>query len=274
MAGSFTAKSLRLMALMSFSLVSHQVLAATGTIVKILDENEVTTIITDGKQAKMNSATNEYTIVEFKSGIFKHVSPDENEVMIFDTSAVQGGKKPPQVKAKMKKLGDGPTIAGYDTEKYSYLVKDRTCGVVYGSDDAAGAEGIQELLNAMTKIAEKTRAMMGGFAGMVDDCEQAEINMINKVGVPMRVERDGKVLSEVKSIKTAVDIPKDTFVIPASYKRTTMKEKLAEAQKQMQQYQPQMQEMMKQMQQSGQMTPEMMERMKQAQEMMKQYQQQ
>lgn len=250
--------------------------AMAGTIVEIQDEDDLATIMTDGSYARMNSSNSEYVIINLKDNSIKLVMPDDKEVMLIDTNSMPSGSSAPTVKTHISKLGAGPEIATYDTQKYSFSANNKSCGVIYGSADAAGAEGIKELLSAMSAIVEKQRAMMGGFTGMLSDCDQAEMNLtdqVKTVGVPMRIEKDGKTLSEIKSIKVGVDLPQDAFIIPAAYKTITMKEKMAEAQKAMKQYQPQMQDMMHQMQQSGQMTPEMMEQMRKAQEMMQQYQQ-
>ena len=136
---------------------------------------------------------------------------------------------------------------------------------------------------------EKQQAVLGGFAAMVDDCILADMKIsdyVNRIGVPMRSERNGRVETEIKSIRYGVALPADTFVVPVPYKVLTMQDQMNAASKDiakmrqqmprqsMQGQQPQMQEMMRQMQQSGQMTPEMMEQMRRRQEMMRQYKQQ
>jgi len=249
-----------------------------GTIVEIQDENELTTVMTDGKQARMNVSATEYVIVDYKNNSVKFVSHPEKQVMLLDTDGMPSGNSAPAVRTSIDKLGSGQVIAGYKTQKFSYTANGKSCGVIYGSKDAYQLKGIKELFAAMKTMVEKQRAIMGSFAGMIDACTQADMNVsdhVNTIGVPMRTEKNGRVRSEIKSIKVDVSLPADAFVIPASYKTVTMQEAMSGnmADGQMQQHQPQMQEMMRQMQQSGQMTPEMMEQMRQAQEMMRQYQQ-
>ncbi|MFV2005334.1 MAG: hypothetical protein ACC650_09005 [Gammaproteobacteria bacterium] len=256
--------------------------AVAGTIVEIQDEGELTTIMTDGKKARMGMPSAEYVIVDFKSNSVKFVSPQEKQVMLMDSDGMPAGKdKVRVVKTSIKNLGAGPVIAGYKTQKFSYAANGKSCGTIYGSKDAYQAKGIKELFSAMKTMMERQRTMMGGFVNMIDDCDLADMNLSEKVttiGVPMRTEKNGRVDSEVKSIKTGVSLPADAFSVPANYKTTTMQEQMkamsgsmAGSKNQMQQ-QPQMQDMMKQMQQSGQITPEIMEQMREAQEMMNQYQ--
>ena len=156
----------------------------------------------------------------------------------------------------------------------------RSCGDIYASKDAYQVEGMKEVLKAMRTMIAQQRAMLGGLAGMLDDCTLADMQMVERVeniGIPMRTVRNGRIESEVKSIQTDATLPADAFVIPASYKKVSVEQQVQKASRAMQQAPQQMppgtQGMMRQMQQSGQMTPEMMEQMRRAQEMMRQYQQ-
>ena len=257
--------------------------AMAGTIVEILDEDELTTVMIEGKQARINVSAQEYVIINHKTNSVSFVNPQEKQVMLLSADDISGSGNSPVVNISVNSLGSGSEIAGYNKQKFTYTANGKSCGIIYGSKDAYQAKGIKELFNAMIIMMEQQRAIMGGFVNMVDVCTLADMNVsehVNTIGVPMRTERNGQVRSEIKSIKVDVNLPTDTFVIPATYKTVTMHDQMkevsgdvAKAQKKVQQYQLQMQEMMRQMQQSGQVSPEMMEQMRQAQEMMKQYQQ-
>ncbi len=240
-----------------------------GTVIQIQDGNDLITVSTDGAFARMDMPGDEYVIVNYKKHTIKAVYPKKHQVLLLNANKMSGGKSGPEVRTSLKKLGAGMKVAGYPTQKYAYSANGKSCGFIYGSQDAYQKKGIKELLLAMSEMMEKQRAILGGFAGMVDDCTLADMKLsdhVNTIGVPMRTEKNGVVDSEIKSIKLDVNLPTETFVVPTTYKTVTMDQ-------QMQQYQPQMQQMMQQMQQSGQMTPEMMEQMRRTQEMMKQYQQ-
>jgi hypothetical protein len=255
-----------------------------GTIVEIKNKDAMTTILTDGKKARMNSGGDDYIIVNYVNNSVKVVDTKQRQVMSLDIEDLPKGGTPPKVNTVVKNLGSGPMVAGYQTQKFSYSVNGKSCGQIFGSKEVYQLEDIKDLFNALGTIAERQQAIMGGFAGMIDDCSLGDMKIaeqVNTIGVPMRTVENGRVDMEIQSIKLDVNLPADTFAIPASYKTVTMTEEMqgiekdmAKMQQQMQQHKPQMQEMMRQMQQSGQMTPEMMEQMRQAQEMMKQYQQQ
>ena len=231
----------------------------------------------------MNMSASEYLIIDYKNQKVSMVNPQEKQVMEMTMDALAGKSTSsgvPKVRDSISRGRAGPTVAGYETHQYSYSVNGKKCGDVYASIDAYNEKGMKELLKAMRTMVDQQRAMLGGFAGMMDDCSLADMQLIDRVsniGIPMRTIKNGRVESEVKSIQTNVSVPADTFAIPASYKKVSMEEQMQEASKAMQQapqqMPPGMQDMMRQMQQSGQMTPEMMEQMRRSQEMMRQYQQ-
>lgn len=277
--------------LMAMVLLLCSPLVQAGTIVEIQNQGELTRIMTDGQQARINMSAAEYVIVNYKNHSVRVVDPQKQQVMLLDadTKSAAAANNFPNIRTSMNKLGSGQMIAGYKTQRYSYSANGKSCGVIYGSNEAYQVRGIRELVSAMDAMMEKQRAALGGLAGMIDDCTLADMKLgeyVATIGIPMRTEKNGRVDSEIRSIKTDVDLPVNTFVIPASYKMVTMQDQMNTVTKDMAKAQPQlqgnknqdqqvqMQQMVRQMQQSGQLTPEMMEQMRRAQDMMKQYQQQ
>jgi hypothetical protein len=252
-----------------------------GTIIEVQNKGETGTVLTDGQQARMNMSSEEYVIVDYTEQQMRVVTPKKQQVMLFDAKSMGATSTPMNVRIALNRLSDGPAIAGYQTQKYQYTANGKPCGVIYGSKAAYSVQGISDLFLAIKTMMQQQRAMLGGFAGFVDDCTLADMQVIERIstiGVPMRSERNGTVESEIKSIRTNVSLPSNTFVIPASYKQVTLQEamqasskSMAKANQQMQQ--PQAQELMQQMQRAGQLTPEMMQDIRRAQDMMKQYQQ-
>ncbi len=259
----------------AFLLVSSNAVFS-GTIIQIQNKNDLATISTDGKHARMSTSGDEYVIVDYKKQTVKMVNPKKRQVVLLNTDKTSAGKSASAVRTSVKKLGSGKTVAGYATQKYAYTANGKSCGIIYGSTDVYQKQGIKELFQALKIMMEKQRAVLGGLAGMVDDCTLADMNIsdhVSTIGVPMRTEKNGVVDSEVKSIQLNVSLPADTFAIPASYKTVTIDQQMREMKQSMQQYQPQMQQMMQQMQQSGGMSPEMMQQMRRMQDMMQQRQQ-
>jgi hypothetical protein len=256
-----------------------------GTVIKIQNNNEDMSIMTDGQRVRMNMSGADYVIVDYKNKNVSVVDPQKQQVMLLNVDEVAKGNSAPLVQTSVKRLSSGQMIAGYKTQKYSYTANGKSCGVIYGSTDAYQAGDIKALLGAMKTMLEKQRAALGGFAAFVDDCTLADLQVVdhvNTIGMPMRTEKNGRVESEIKSINMNAVLPANTFVIPANYRNVTMQDEtkaatkdIVNAQQQMQQrgyygqqgQQPQVQQMARQMQQSGQVTPEMMEQMRRAQHM-------
>ena len=256
-----------------------------GTIVTMKSGNDTSEIITDGKQARMGMGDEGYIIVDYKTHNVKVVDPGKKQVMLLSVNDMpKGGGKAPKVNVQINNLGSGPTIAGYKTRKFSYKVNGKACGFIYGSKDVYELKGIKELFNAVQTMMQRQQDMMGGYAAMLDDCTLGDLKIgmqVSTVGVPMRMEENGKVDNEIINIQLNVSLPANVFSIPASYKTVTMSGEIKKAQKDManiqqqmgQKHQPQFQQMMQQMQQSGQMPPEVMEQLRKVQEQMRQYQQ-
>ena len=254
--------------------------ATAGTIVKIQNDDALTTMMTDGSKARLNVSSSEYVVVDYEDRTVSMINPQDKQVMQMSMDALAGNtaSSGPRVRDNLRAEGAGPAIAGYTTYKYSYSVNGKSCGDVYASKDAYQAEGMQELLKAMRAMIDQQRSMLGGLAAMIDDCTLGDMQMVDRVeniGIPMRTVRSGRIESEVKSIQTGVSLPADAFAIPASYNKVSVGQQVQQASTAIQQAPQQMpagsQEMMRQMQQSGQMTPEMMQQMRRAQQMMRRY---
>lgn len=267
--------------------------ATAGTVLEVKTNGELTTMLTDGKLARLNMTSAEYVIIDYRKQLVKVVDQQNHQVMVLNVAAaaksIPGNNK---VVVSLKKLGPARDIAGYETDKFEYTANGRSCGVILTSKKAYQEKGIQDLMSAMQTMVKKQRAMLGGFAGFVGDCTLADMQLVeyvSNIGLPMRTSKNGVVETEIKRIRVDVALPADTFLTPAGYKTITMDDKVKQISKGLmnapqgmppaarQQGMPQgaqIQDMMRQMQQTGQITPEMMEQMRGAQQMMQQYQQQ
>ncbi|MDT8282550.1 MAG: hypothetical protein RQ982_07005 [Gammaproteobacteria bacterium] len=255
--------------------------ALASTVIEIQSKGDMTTVLTNGQYARVNMSDTGYVVVDFNRQQALVVSPQKQQVMLFDAKAITPGSNSSIVRTSVNLLGNGSVIAGYPTQKYSYTANGKSCGVIYASRAAINAEGMHALLQAMAIMMQQQRAALGGFAGFVDDCTLADMQVtdhVKTIGVPMRTERNGVIDSEVKSIKLDVALPENIFIVPVAYKTVTMQDQIQASAQDMSnnRRQPQATEMMQQlqqMQQSGQMTPEMRQQMRRTQQMMRQFQQ-
>jgi len=266
-------------------LLSSSVVQA-ATVIEVQRNNDLNTVATDGKFARMNMSASEYVIVDYMKHTVKVVNPQKQQVMLLDAAKLASTNNGPLVRTSIQSLGEGIKVAGYPTQKYSYSANGKACGVIYGSMDVYQKQGIRELFLALKVMMDKQRAVLGGLVSMIDDCTLADMSLsdhVKTVGAPMRTDKNGHVQTEIKSIKYGVQLPADTFVIPATYKTITLQDQIRSAstgssgishdsaQHQAQGLPPQDQPRMRQMQQPAQMSPQMMEQMRRNQDMMRQY---
>jgi len=241
-----------------------------GTVVEIQNQDERTRVMTDGQQARINISASEYVIVNYNNHSVRVVDPQKRQVMLLNTDVNATGNSAPRLRTSINNLGSGQVIAGYKTQKYSYSANGKTCGLIYGSKQAYQAKGIKQLMSAMETMMAQQSAVLGGLAAMIDDCTLADMKLsdhVSTIGVPMRTEKNGRMDMQIKSIKTDVALPANTFVIPASYKTVTMQEQITAASNDMAKAQQQTQRNDYRNQQPQ------MQQMRRAQQMMNQYQQ-
>ena len=265
----------------TFLLFSSSISMA-GSIIEIKNNNEIITVLTDGKQARMNTGGSDYVIVDYKNNSVKNVDRNNRQVMLSEIDNIQKTGNASRIQPSIKNLGTGSSIAGYKTQKFGYAVNGKACGVIHGSKTAYQHKDVKAMFDAIITMMQQQLAMLGSFVSMVDACTLADIDISNYVatiGAPMRIDKKGSIDTEVKSIKFDVALPADTFVIPDSYKTVNIN---GEVQKMKavkvkvprhvsQNQQPQMQQMMPQRQRPGELIPERMEQMRRSQYMMRQY---
>lgn len=140
-------------------------------------------------------------------------------------------KKPPEVDAKLVKIGEGPKILEYPTLHYQLVANEVVCSEEYFSEAAAKVTGLQKFINALAAISQDRKAKMAQMPSplrMRDPCMQAREKLEEdaaKLGVPMRsVDSKGRVLTEVVSIATDVKMSAEQFELPRDFKVMTEKE--------------------------------------------------
>ncbi len=231
-------------------------IAVAGTIIDIQNKNQLTTVLTDGQQARVNMGEGEFVLVDHSSQQLMMVNPHKQEIMLFDGQQIPAGNNGPRVRTAVKLIGAGINIAGYQTNKYEYFANGKFCGVIYGSKTAYQVQGVKALFSAMRMLMDRQQAILGGLANMLDVCTLADMKLsdhVATIGVPMRSEKNGEVETEIKNIQVGVEIPSYIFAIPASYRIVTMPGQTRDVATQMPKeqqhtlpYQPRMQDTMRQ----------------------------
>ncbi len=246
----------------------HGVTQADTQIKTIGNDGEYSTITSNGNIARIdNSSEPGYVLIDTRKQQFNMVDPQRRQVTVVN---LKNSKKPAQaatnqVKVSLNRIGKGPKIAGYRTDKYTLSANGRLCNTIFGSKAALNIKSMAELFDAMDTM-EQSLDMMGGFRSMMDECDEANMQsaeLFKAAGAPLRViDANGQLESEVQSINSNTKVAKNFYQIPASYQQVSMQQQINQARQQMQQNMPDMNQIMQQMQQGG-MSPEAMKQMQQ-----------
>ena len=104
---------------------------SAGTVLSIQNNDGMTTVLTDGKLARMNMSGPDYVIVDYRKHTVKAVSPEKQTVMILNADKMSAGNHGPEVRIDIRELGAGIEVAGYATRKYSLSANGKSCGVIF-----------------------------------------------------------------------------------------------------------------------------------------------
>lgn len=131
------------------------------------------------------------------------------------------------VTGTLKRIGDGPTIAGYATEHYLVEVDGETCHELYVSKQAFQDSGWADLW-AQTG---KTFKEMSAEEEDADPCDVADVPAADpaKIGWPLKtVYPDGESTVIIRIQKNA-PLPPGGFEVPAGYKVISMQQMMQDA---------------------------------------------
>ncbi len=269
-----------------FPLTLLLLLFATGVAadvqIKIKDGGgRVSTISSNGKAVRIDEGSMPgYVLIDFTSGEFMMVDTTRRQIMHSSLDGGGGASMQGSVRARLVESGKGPNIAGYSTRKFTFSAAGKPCGSIYASRELLKERNVMAMFESMRTMQQKSRGMMGGMSGMLNDCQRANLelaDLLQASGAPMRiVDADGGLQSEVVSVDSGVSLGRQFFQAPAGMARVDLDQQIGEAMQQgqiMMENMPDMNQMMQQMQQGGGlMTEEMQQQMQKMMEQLKQLQ--
>lgn len=256
------------------SLVSSTLYA--GTVVDIKNKNGQTTQFQSTEtRGRLNSANEgSYVVIDYPQQKILIVMPDQKQILLIDGTAplFDNASTKETVNSEVRKVGDGPDVAGYSTREYQILAGGEVCSTVFGSEDAMTATGMRQMFDALQKVASQSTRMMKQFKPDSSPCDQAKaeiVTHIGQIGAPLRsLDAQGNPDVEITRIQTDVDLPAETFSVPAEYPVVSISDKVKQAREQIQKQIPKMEQMIRQMEAGGTVDPASIEKMK---KMMQQY---
>lgn len=252
--------------------------ALGGTLVDFRDRSGADSqFLSDGKMGRLNLAAGKtYIILDFANQGMRGVLPERREVLDMSgeiPSLGFGGPAPSKTALTVEPEGEGPEVAGYETQQYKLSVNGEFCGTVFASTDAMQDTGLDQMFSALQRVAERTSKTMAGLQSAMTPCQRGKTNTfdhIARIGAPLRsLDEKGKVDVEVTRIQTDFDLPPDTFDIPSEYKVVTVADKMKEVQaqlrsqlQQLQSNMPETEKKLAELQKSGKLSAESVEKLK------------
>lgn len=185
------------------------------------------------------SGDGEYVLGDVGSGLVYVVMPRKKSILELKNNKGKAVAKRPQT--EVKKLGKGPSVAGFDTTEYQLQVNGENCGKALLSSEAAQLSDVKKLLTALDQFNPESM-MPEGMGDMMTSqiaaCDRAKIaaqGQIAALGMPMKtVDAKGAVEQEIVSINAQVTLPQSLFTLPAGYQRTSPGAIINDAMSQMQ----------------------------------------
>ncbi|MCI0654820.1 MAG: CDK5RAP3 family protein [Methylococcaceae bacterium] len=263
------------------------VTAFGGALVDFRDRSgQDSQFLSDGKMGRLNLAGGKtYIILDFAKQSMKGVLPEHKEVLDMGggiPSSGLGGPAPEKSAMKVEPEGDGPEVAGYETQRYKLSVNGEFCGSVFASTEAMEDTGLDQMFRALQRVAERTVKSMPGVQSAMTPCQRGKTNTfdhIASIGAPLRsLDDKGEVDVEVTRIQTDFSLPPDTFAIPNDYKVVSVADKMKQVQAQLrsqlqklQNNMPETERKLAELQKSGKLSRESVQKLK---HLLKQYQSQ
>lgn len=221
-----------LAALAVFSLAAP---APAATLIEERDSESVSQMWVEGGRMRAQARGEPgYMLMDLRKRTMLMVNTQRKQVV--DMSATVFGRRGASAAGAgsgatgtLRRVGDGPTIAGYATEHYVVEVDGETCEELYVSRQAFRDSGWAELWAETGKAFKEMAAEDEGEDA--DPCDIADVQAADpaKIGWPLKtVYPDGESTTIVRIQKNA-PLPPGGFEVPAGYKVISMQQMMQEA---------------------------------------------
>lgn len=211
--------------------------AVAVTLIESTTEGEMSKLWVEGTRARIESPDQPgYVLIDLGKGTMLVVNPQEKQIVDLSGQLHRtSDRKVAGPNVRLVKKGNGPRIAGYETQHYHLMADDQVCQDLYMSRKAYQDAKLEAYGKAFASY-----IMLPPFVD--DPCDYATLSLdrfLAEGGLPMRVVEDGEVVDEIVRITTNAALPAGGFEPPAGYERVSMdavmKENLREMEEQMRQ---------------------------------------
>lgn len=183
-----------------------------------------------------------YMLIDLQHGHVYAISPSERQIVDLMTPppppsqhAAEAIAKVGQPEARLERLGDGPTIAGFQTTRYRVSIDDTVCYDEYLALEPLQNPQIRRFVRALSRASQTEADTALEIA--IDPstlCEAAD-NLVDDqyptLGIPMRtVARDQSIIHRITAIRETDDFATNFFALPAGYRHLTRQQAQQQAQ--------------------------------------------
>jgi hypothetical protein len=221
------------------TLLYSPVFAATK-IVSSNEQNNVVSMVIGNKIARVNSEKeNQYMLMDFNLKKFIAVDTERNSAI--DMSESMNAQLPvdpsatPALPVTLKKIGDGPTIAGFETVHYQMFAGDQYCDSVYLSSEASKLPNLEDFIAAMSDMSQSKKPAMQTKDSSTCDKTRADAGEeYLKIGMPMKiVTADNKMQMLIQKVDPDFNVADNYFNVPDGVQVMTMEELMKKMQQMM-----------------------------------------
>lgn len=241
-------------------------------------QGKLTKIYLQNDKARIEMPANEGYVVMDVGNKTMHVVLHQKRMVMDMSNLIRGktsksGQASSYVDSYLKSRGQGPKIAGYETEHQEVYADGQYCGSVFVSIRAMNELNLKRHAHALQTMGDQIEQNFSKLTGMnmnsmVDKCTQAEKNLLDKmmdIGFPLKsIDQNRRLESLVTRLLRNTKLPENAFVIPAQYQKTDPTKMMQEAINQTRKQIPNMKDMM------NSLPPEAQEMMRQRMRQMQQ----
>ncbi|MGE0082742.1 MAG: DUF4412 domain-containing protein [Thiohalomonadaceae bacterium] len=213
--------------------------AAAVTLIESTAEGEVSRFWVEGVRARIESRDQQgYMLMDLGKGTMLLVNHEDKQVVDMSRQLQRADGKKAGPAIKLVKKGNGPRIAGYDTQHYQLTADGQVCQDLYMSRKAYQDAKLEAYAKAFAKYVMVPPVVLG-------PCDQAGLSVdrhLAEGGLPLRVVEEGEVMDEVTRITPNAALPAGGFEPPAGYERVDMDVLMQEGMREMEEQMRRMQE--------------------------------
>ena len=160
----------------------------------------------------------QYMLMNFNDRTMHIVHPGKMQVIDMTNIVATHNKDEAKTDSSVytvQHTGQGPIIAGYQTEHYTVSLDGKKCFESFTSTKAVQEMGLNHFIAGMNDMFPRENSMDEG----TNPCLNAENALdYGKIGLPLRlVEENGEVIYSITLLKKGVDVPEDGFALPEKF---------------------------------------------------------